>query len=100
MKKSKIIILNQIISAYPQFKKISLLQDEIMRAIDCKLSEAETYSKTHCNMVSFWACLKSAGVYDNSYSAFFKFCIDNKLCNVKGFISNKSELLKKLKILS
>jgi hypothetical protein len=98
MKKSKIIILNQIIDAYPQFKKMSILYDEIVKVLECSLSEAKELAKTHCNMVSFWAILKASGKYDNGYSQFFKHCLRNKFCDEHGFISDKPGILKSLNI--
>lgn len=95
MKRIKYTILNSIIESYPQFKENSLLYSEIMKTIDCKFSEAKEYAATHCNMLSFWAIIRSDSKYDKGYSEFFKWMIEENYCNHKGYIKTEKETILK-----
>lgn len=99
MNKLKQDLLNSIIECYPQFKEKSLLYDEILKTLDCKLSEAKSYAATHCNMLSFWAILRADSKYDKGYSEFFKWMLTENNCTVQGYINkDKEEILKQLNI--
>jgi hypothetical protein len=93
MKRIKYTVLNSIIECYPQFKENSLLYSEIMKAIDCKMSEAKEYAATHCNMLSLWAILRADSNYDKGYSEFFKWMLVENNCTVKGYINKDKEII-------
>lgn len=100
MDQLKIDIFNAIIEAHPQFTKKSNLFDEIVVALDCTYTEARDLARTHCNMVSFYACIRAGFGYNKSYRTFFKHCLSEKVCNEKGRIFDKPKLLDTLGIKS
>lgn len=63
--------LNEIISKYNQFKHSQLWLD-IMKVLNCDEKTAASYADSHCNMVSFWACLKASGKTNIAYDDFFR----------------------------
>lgn len=90
--------LKAMLVNYNQFQK-SDLQPAIMRVIKCSYTEAYTLGKTHCNMISFWGLLYCQGLYEKGYDAFFRYCLDNKICKTNGyFFLDKPDILKKLNI--
>lgn len=105
MKKSKIIILNQLVEAYPQFKEISLVYSVISKVLNCSLEKAKVIAKTHCNLLSFWFILKVTARFDGSYHDFYKWMLEENNCNDKGYFKgdengndNKHNILRDLKI--
>jgi hypothetical protein len=90
--------LKALLIDFNQFKK-SKLQPAIMSVLKCSYTEAYDLGKTHCNLLSFWAILYCQELYQKDYSAFFRFCLDNELCNSKGkLLLDKPEMLEKLGI--
>ncbi len=98
MKKVNIVVLNQLIKDYPQFKENSLLYSEIMKAVDCSFSQAKKYASTHCNLLSMWAIFRASNRYDKSYSEYFGDLLKENFCNVEGYIYDKPAMLKYLGI--
>ena len=91
--------INDLIKEYPQFKKTSKLYDSIVQTLGCTLSKAKDLTRTHCNLVSFWAILYTSGEYKNTYAKFFRWMLEENYCNVKGYILvDKKIILDKLLI--
>lgn len=91
--------INLLLKDYPQFKKQSLLFDNISEALGCGIPKASELARTHCNLVSFWAILFSSGNYKSSYAKFFKWMLEENYCDTHGYIlTDKKNVLDKLLI--
>lgn len=78
MSPDRIEILNDIIKDYNQFTR-SKLHEDIISVLGCTKSEADDLAKTHCNMVSFWACCVASGKTGRNYMEFFWLCLETDI---------------------
>lgn len=92
MNQDKIDKLNSIIPRYNQYTQ-SQLQIDIDTVLDCGNVKAFDYGKSHCNLISFWACNVASGKTDMAYSYFFKSLIDKKYCQPDGTLLIKKDQL-------
>lgn len=92
MNPDRIDILNGIIKRYNQFTW-SDLHNDIVSVLGCSKYEASDLARSHCNMVSFWACMFASQKIDITYRDFFYLCLDtdiktkdytDKGCNKEG----------------
>ena len=90
----KIAILNDIVSRYNQYKP-SELQKDIDAVLECGSAEATKKSKSHCNLVSFWALNVASGITDLTYADFFYQCLKKKYCQSNGNILVQKTFLSK-----
>ena len=88
----KIDNLNGMIKSHNQFKRSQLWTD-ISVACECTSAEASEFAKTHCNMLSFYAILRAAKKYSGQYREFLKYCLENKYCDKKGYISADKDVI-------
>lgn len=87
---TKSAILNSTIESYFQFQhqfpgKVSALFADIKTVLGCDEQTAENLASTHCNMISFWACMFASGRINMPYDSFFKNMLNSKFCNEHGF---------------
>lgn len=83
---------------YNQFKP-SNLQPAIKSVLKCSDKKADEMARSHCNLLSLWACILSIEAYNKSYEAYFRECLDKGITKENGWLNyKKPEIMKMLDI--
>lgn len=83
---------------YNQFEP-SNLQPAIKSVLKCSDKKADEIARSHCNLLSLWACIMAIGAYNKTYADYFRECLDKGITEENGWLNfKKPQIMKTLDI--